>query len=113
MSRRERSEITRRLPGVVDNLNDVIGLQRQLGFLQTGYRYSVQILPAVATAPLCFRGQIELGGATQSFGAFSHTLGDFSLIVTRYDSPTQFVKLLFLETITGGATGAEKLRYLN
>lgn len=91
--RREQKEISRRLRGVVDNMMDVIGLQRQLGFLQTGYRYIVQILPAFAVAPLYFKGQIELGSVTQSFGAFSHILGDLSLIVTRFDALTQFGKV--------------------
>lgn len=88
--KREQAEITRRLQDVVANLYEVIGLQRNLGFLQTGYRYLIQVLPAVVVAPLYFKGQIELGSVTQSFSSFSHILNDLSLIVNRFDQLSQF-----------------------
>lgn len=87
---REEAEITRRLKGAVDNMVEVIKLRRQLGFLQTGYKYAVQVLPAICVAPRYFAGAIELGSVTQSFGAFSHILGDLSLVVNRFDSLSQF-----------------------
>ncbi len=88
--KREQTEITRRLSDVVDNLTRVIGLQRNLGFLQTGYRYLVQVLPALVVAPLYFNGLVQLGTVTQSFGAFSHVLNDLSLVVNRFDQLSQF-----------------------
>lgn len=88
--RREQAEITRRLEAVVENMTNVIGLQRRLGFLQTSYRYAIQVLPALTVAPRYFSGAIELGSVTQSFGAFSHILGDLSLVVNRFDSLSQF-----------------------
>eukprot|EP00177_Eucheuma_denticulatum_P005537 GFKZ01010065.1.p1 GENE.GFKZ01010065.1~~GFKZ01010065.1.p1 ORF type:complete len:694 (-),score=93.19 GFKZ01010065.1:1708-3789(-) len=87
---REEAEIGRRLKAAVDNMTDVIKLRRQLGFLQTGYKYAVQVLPAICVAPRYFAGAIELGSVTQSFGAFSHILGDLSLVVNRFDSLSQF-----------------------
>ena len=87
---RETSEILRRLGRAVDNMSDVIRLRRRLGFLQTGYRYAVQVLPAICVAPRYFAGAIELGSVTQSFSAFSHILGDLSLVVNRFDSLSQF-----------------------
>lgn len=87
---REKKELMRRFNEVVDNLYEVIGLQRNLGYLQTGYKYLVQILPAVCVAPLYFKGAVQLGTVTQSFGAFSHILNDLSLIVNRFDSLSQF-----------------------
>lgn len=87
---REEAEITRRLKAAVENMTEVIKLRRQLGFLQTGYRYAVQVLPALCVAPRYFSGAIELGSVTQSFGAFSHILGDLSLVVNRFDSLSQF-----------------------
>lgn len=87
---RENAEITRRLKAAVQNMTLVINLRRQLGFLQTGYRYAVQVLPAICVAPKYFAGAIELGTVTQSFGAFSHILGDLSLVVNRFDSLSQF-----------------------
>lgn len=88
--KREQAEITRRLSNVVENLTNVIGLQRNLGFLQTGYRYLVQVLPALVVAPLYFNGLVQLGVVTQSFGAFSHVLNDLSLVVNRFDQLSQF-----------------------
>lgn len=87
---REEAEINRRLKAAVENMSEVIKLRRQLGFLQTGYRYAVQVLPAICVAPRYFAGAIELGSVTQSFGAFSHILGDLSLVVNRFDSLSQF-----------------------
>lgn len=87
---REEAEIKRRLHAAVENMGDVIKLRRQLGFLQTGYKYAVQVLPLVSVAPRYFSGAIELGSVTQSFGAFSHILGDLSLVVNRFDSLSQF-----------------------
>lgn len=87
---REEAEITRRLNAALENMGDVIKLRRQLGFLQTGYKYAVQVLPAILVAPRYFAGTIPLGMVTQSFGAFSHILGDLSLVVNRFDSLSQF-----------------------
>ncbi|CDF39869.1 unnamed protein product [Chondrus crispus] len=87
---REEAEITRRLKAAVTNMSEVIRLRRQLGFLQTGYKYAVQVLPAICVAPRYFSGAIELGSVTQSFGAFSHILSDLSLVVNRFDSLSQF-----------------------
>ena len=87
---RERAEIGRRFSLALDNMMDVIQLRRQVAFLQTGYKYAVQVLPALCVAPKYFAGQIELGVVTQSFGAFSHILSDLSLVVNRFDSLSQF-----------------------
>lgn len=87
---REQSELTRRLSNAIDNMASVINLRRRLGFLQTGYKYAVQVLPAVCVAPRYFAGEIQLGAVTQSFSAFSHVLGDLSLVVNRFDSLSQF-----------------------
>lgn len=87
---REEAEITRRLKAAINNMVEVIKLRRQLGFLQTGYKYAVQVLPAICVAPKYFAGAIELGSVTQSFSAFSHILGDLSLVINRFDSLSHF-----------------------
>ncbi|PXF41543.1 ABC transporter D family member 2, chloroplastic [Gracilariopsis chorda] len=88
--KRENAEITRRLKAAIENMSDVIDLRRQVGFLQTGYKYAVRILPAFLVAPRYFAGAIELGSVTQSMSAFSHILDDLSLVVNRFDSLSQF-----------------------
>ncbi|KAI0562078.1 ABC transporter type 1 [Gracilaria domingensis] len=87
---KEEVEIQRRLKSAIENMGEVINLRKQVGFLQTGYRYAVRILPAVCVAPRYFAGAIELGSVTQSFSAFSHILDDLSLVVNRFDSLSQF-----------------------
>lgn len=88
--KREKAEILRRLETAVGNMASVINLRRKLGFLQNGYKYAVQVLPAICVAPRYFAGAIQLGSVTQSFSAFSHILGDLSLVVNRFDSLSQF-----------------------
>lgn len=88
--KREKVEILQRLQQAVDNMVSVINLKRRLSFLQTGYKYAVQVLPALCVAPRYFAGEIQLGSVTQSFSAFSHILGDLSLVVNRFDSLSNF-----------------------
>lgn len=88
--KRENAEITRRLKAAIENMADVINLRRQVGFLQTGYKYAIRILPAFLVAPRYFAGAIELGSVTQSISAFSHILDDLSLVVNRFDSLSHF-----------------------
>jgi vitamin B12/bleomycin/antimicrobial peptide transport system ATP-binding/permease protein len=86
---RERMDLSRRLTLAVDNMAQLIGWQRNLGFLQTTYRYAVQVVPALVVSPKYFAGLIELGTVTQSFSAFSHIFNDLSLVVSRFDSLSQ------------------------
>lgn len=88
--KREKVEILQRLQQAVDNMVSVINLKRRLSFLQTGYKYAVQVLPALCVAPRYFAGEVQLGSVTQSFSAFSHILGDLSLVVNRFDSLSNF-----------------------
>lgn len=86
---RENKALSHRLQLAVSNATNLIGWQRNLGFLQSAYRYLVQVLPALVVAPRYFSGAVELGTVTQSFGAFSHTFSDLSLLVNRFDSLSQ------------------------
>ena len=56
----------------------------------TAYRYLVQILPSLIVAPLYFQHKIELGSISQSYGAFNHILGDFSIIINQFESISAF-----------------------
>ena len=50
----------------------------------------IQILPSLIIAPLYFAKQVELGTITQSFGAFNHILGDFSILINQFESLSAF-----------------------
>lgn len=75
---------------VLENQFGIIKVQRDLEFFTTAYRYLVQILPSLIVAPLFFSKQVELGAVTQSFGAFNHILGDFSIIINQFESLSAF-----------------------
>lgn len=85
----------------------IVITQRNLETFTTAYRYLVQILPSLIVAPLYFRHQIELGSISQSYGAFNHILGDFSLIINQFEAISAFSAGLtrlnsFLSAITIG-----------
>jgi ABC-type uncharacterized transport system fused permease/ATPase subunit len=75
---------------IVANQVDIINLRRNIETFTTAYRYLVQILPSLIVAPLYFQHKIELGSISQSYGAFNHILGDFSIIINQFESISAF-----------------------
>lgn len=75
---------------VADNQIDIINVRRNIEAFTTAYRYLVQILPSLIVAPLYFQNKIELGSISQSYGAFNHVLGDFSIIINQFESISAF-----------------------
>lgn len=63
---------------------------RNLEFFTNGYRYLIQIVPAAVVAPMYFSGKIEFGVINQSVSAFSHILGDVSLVVYQFQAISAF-----------------------
>jgi len=88
--RREKQFVKSRLMGALENYRDIISWQRNLEFFTTGYRYIIQVLPALVVAPLYFAGKIELGVVSQSFSAFNHILNDLSIIINRFEQISAF-----------------------
>ena len=68
----------------------IITAQRNLEYFTTSYRYLVQILPSLIVAPLYFAHQVELGTINQSYSAFNHILGDFSIIINQFEALSAF-----------------------
>lgn len=68
----------------------IVQTQRNLEVFTTAYRYIVQILPSLIVAPLYFQHKVELGAISQSYGAFNHILGDFSIIINSFESLSAF-----------------------
>lgn len=100
---------------VLSNKLDIIGVQRNLEYFTTGYRYLVQILPSLIVAPLYFAKKIELGAISQSYGAFNHILGDFSLIINSFEELSKFSAGLtrlttFLDRINDGGGWEQQLK---
>lgn len=86
----EMAEIQRRLQRTIKNYGRLIGAQRNLETFTVAYRYMVQVIPAWVVAPLYFKGKIELGVVSQSYGAFNHILSDLSIIVNQFEGISSF-----------------------
>jgi putative ATP-binding cassette transporter len=87
----EGFQIKRRLAEAISNFNALIGWQRNLGFLTTGYNYLVVIIPSMVIAPLYFAGKVKFGVITQADMAFSQVLAALSVIVTSFADISSFV----------------------
>lgn len=87
-------QIKKRFAEVVKNFNLLIGWQRNLGFLTTGYSYFVVIIPSLIIAPLYFAGQVKFGVITQADMAFTQVLAGLSLIVSQFESLSTFIAVI-------------------
>lgn len=110
----ERNNILLYFEKVLGNQLDIIGVQRNLEYFTTAYRYLVQILPSLIVAPLYFANKIELGAISQSYGAFNHILSDFSLIINSFEQLSAFSAGLtrlttFLDRISAGGGWEQQL----
>jgi len=83
-----------RLDALVANFRRIIGINRRVGFFTTGYNWMIQIIPALFIAPAFIDGKIEFGVVTQSAMAFSLLVGAFSLIVTQFQSISNFAAVV-------------------
>lgn len=87
----EGFQIRRRFAEAMSNFNVLIGWQRNLGFLTTGYNYFIVIIPALVIAPLYFAGKVKFGVITQADMAFSQVLASLSIIVTSFETLSSFI----------------------
>lgn len=96
-SRREGSLIQLSLKFLNDlamNFRRIIAVNRNVGFLTTGYNWLIQIIPALIIAPLFIKGKVEFGVITQSAIAFTQLLGAFSIIVNQFQSISSYTAVL-------------------
>ena len=82
----ELSLVKRRLAQLMQNLNLLIGWERNIEFLTVAYQNSIFIIPYLALGSLYFSGQIQLGTVTQSSILCAQLSGALSVIVRRFDS---------------------------
>lgn len=105
----EKKRIDARFKDAVQNFNLLIGWQRNVGFLTTGYNYLVALIPSLIIAPLYFAGKVEFGAQTQADMAFAQILAALSLLVTSIEDITAFVAQIqrlgsFNDALDGAAT---------
>ncbi|MGQ9659116.1 MAG: ABC transporter ATP-binding protein/permease, partial [Thermochromatium sp.] len=91
---RLRVRLRDRLNQLTANFQRIIEVNRNLAFFTTGYNYLIQIIPALLVAPLFIRGEVQFGVITQSAVAFGHLVGAFSLIVTQFQSISNYTAVV-------------------
>lgn len=97
VARREErlaERLLQRLEDLVGNLRRIIAINRNVGFFSTGYSWMIQIIPALFVAPAYIAGEVEFGVVTQSAMAFSMLVGAFSLIITQFQSISNFAAVV-------------------
>ena len=97
LAHREGRQTARLLHGLdelVANLRQITVINRNMGFFTTGYNWMIQIIPALIIAPAFINGEIAFGVVTQSAMAFSTLVAAFSLIVTQFQSISNFAAAL-------------------
>ncbi|SPD75569.1 putative component of ABC transporter [uncultured Desulfobacterium sp.] len=97
LARREgrlKARLLSRLGELLSNMRRITSINRNLGFFTTGYNWMIQIIPALIVAPAFIRGEIEFGVITQSASAFMLLVGAFSLIITQFQSISNFTAVV-------------------
>jgi putative ATP-binding cassette transporter len=112
LSRREdlwMLRLSRYLHDLTNNLQKIIGINRQVGFFTTGYSWLIQLIPVLFVAPLFIDGRVEFGVITQASLAFTQLLGAFSLIITQFQSISSFAAVVSrLSALTDASHQAEE-----
>ncbi|MBX6377511.1 MAG: ABC transporter ATP-binding protein/permease [Clostridia bacterium] len=86
----EKAELLRRFREAVANFNALIGWQRNVNFLTTGYNYLVVLIPSLVIAPLYFAGKVEFGALARADMAFGQILSALALVVNQYGQLSNF-----------------------
>ncbi|CAM5767976.1 ABC transporter ATP-binding protein [Labrys miyagiensis] len=91
---RQRLRLERLLDELIANFRAITLVNRNVGFFTTGYSWLIQIIPALIIAPSFISGDIAFGVITQSAMAFSTLVAAFSLVVTQFQSLSNFAAVV-------------------
>lgn len=91
---RLKQRLLARFEEVACNLRKIINVNRNLGFFTGGYYWLIGLIPALIVAPDFMAGEVAFGVVTQSAMAFSTLVGAFSLVVTQFQSISNFAAVL-------------------
>jgi vitamin B12/bleomycin/antimicrobial peptide transport system ATP-binding/permease protein len=92
--RRHATRLEGMLEDLVSNFRTITAINRNVGFFTTGYNWMIQIIPALIIAPAFIDGKIEFGVISQSAMAFSSLVAALSLIVTQFQSLSNFAAVV-------------------
>jgi putative ATP-binding cassette transporter len=82
----EKRSLLARFADIRANWWDVMQRGKLINIFVNGYSQVSSIFPFIVAAPRYFKGTMELGGLTQTVGAFSQVQGSMSWFVTSYAS---------------------------
>ena len=88
------ARLLNKLDSLVANFRQIIAVSRNVGFVSTGYNWLIQIIPVLIIAPLFMKGDIEFGVISQSAVAFAALVAAFSLIVSQFQSISNFAAVV-------------------
>jgi putative ATP-binding cassette transporter len=91
---RHAAGLVGQLDELVANFRKITVINRNMGFFTTGYNWLIQIIPALIIAPSFINGKIAFGVVTQSAMAFATLVSAFSLIITQFQSLSNYAAVL-------------------
>jgi len=90
----QAARLLTQLEALVANFRQITAVNLKVGFFTTGYNWLIQIIPALVVAPAFIDRTVEFGVITQSAMAFSTLVAAFSLIVTQFQSLSNFAAVV-------------------
>ena len=93
-SERQIARLNERFDQLAANFRRITAVNRNVGFFSTGYNWIIQLIPVVIIAPAFMRGEVEFGVITQSAIAFTTVVAAFSLIVTQFQSLSNYAAVV-------------------
>jgi putative ATP-binding cassette transporter len=93
-SEQQVARLNGRFDQLAANFRRITSVNRNVGFFSTGYNWLIQLIPILIIAPAFMRGEIEFGVITQSAMVFTTLVAAFSLIVTQFQSLSNYAAVV-------------------
>lgn len=90
----EHRELSRRFQWVVSNFKTLLQWQLYLGFVQTAYDNSVDLVPWIVLAGAYFSHQIQMGQIFQAATAFGAVKGTLALVIRDFQGLTSYATVV-------------------
>ncbi len=89
--RQELEEVQLRFSEVVNNYKKVLAKFRNVTMASKFYEYMIIVIPSLIMLPALIDGHLKLGDLTQADMAFGMIMSSLSIVVTSFDSITEFL----------------------
>ncbi|MCB0322775.1 MAG: ABC transporter ATP-binding protein/permease [Bdellovibrionales bacterium] len=83
---RASAHIVKTLRKAIDNVEEIMVLNRNLSLFTSSYNWFVALIPAAVIAPLYFNGTVEFGEIARGGMAFSHVFAGLTLFIGQYNA---------------------------